>query len=400
MSVMLLAVLPLFVAGSVPALADGHCPAKPLPSPSGKYAVGSVVLPVQKLNGTGTSRQVQLWYPVQPRTKGNRAHYVPDPQVIRVLHSVRFLDQADCVFDVWQSMLLTTMANAPITSGQFPFVIVAPGAGMPRFSYTYYAEQLAADGYVVATVDFGEGGALVRDGKLLAEGPVINNETDYDKYAHEMALHISGLLDDLAFKSAPREPSLVRNIAEHIDRSRIAAIGHSLGGAASLNACQADPRITACVDMDGAVQNPVAAQGIKTSALVLLSKPEYTDEELIKKGSDPVKWKAQGATRLAGLAHLVSQPGPDAWIISVRRTGHLSFSDAPYTMQTTLTRFGGRYLDPQRTLTITTIIIEGYLKHAFNNAPFSVDSIPEASVQVLRKGGRPAKNVNKHGIGP
>ena len=61
-SAMLRAVLALMVAGSVPALADGHCPAKPLPAPSGKYAIGSVVLPVQKLNGTGTSRQAQLWY--------------------------------------------------------------------------------------------------------------------------------------------------------------------------------------------------------------------------------------------------------------------------------------------------------------------------------------------------
>jgi len=92
------------------------------------------------------------------------------------------------------------MPNAAIASGHFPLVIVSPGAGMPRFSYTFFAEQLAADGYVVATVDFGEGGALVRDGKLLNEGPQIESEADYDKYAHEMALHISDVLDQLAFR--------------------------------------------------------------------------------------------------------------------------------------------------------------------------------------------------------
>jgi len=381
--VTLLVVLPLLAAGSI-AVAAGQCPAKQLPNPSGKYAIGSIVLPIQRLHGTGTSRQVQLWYPAQPGTKGDRAHYVPDPQVVRALRSARFLDQADCVFDLWQSMLLPTMPNAPIASRHFPFVIVSPGAGMPRFTYTFFAEQLAADGYVVATVDFGEGGALVRDGKLLNEGPQIESEADYDKYAHEMALHISDVLDQLAFRPSPLGPRLVRSIAGHIDRSLIAAIGHSLGGAASLNACEADPRIKACVDMDGAVQNPVAAQGIKTSALILLSKPEYTDAELIKKGSDRTKWKAHGAKRLADLAALVSRPGPDAWIISIRETGHLSFSDAPYTMPTTLTRFGGTYLDPHRTLTVTTRIIERYLQHAFNDAPFSVDGIPEASVQASR----------------
>jgi len=117
-----LLVLQLLVAGSA-AVAAGQCPAKQLPNPSGKYAVGSVVLPVQRLHGTGTSRQVQLWYPAQPGTKGDRAHYVPDPQVVRALRSARFLDQADCVFDLWQSMLLPTMPNAPIASCHFPFVI-------------------------------------------------------------------------------------------------------------------------------------------------------------------------------------------------------------------------------------------------------------------------------------
>lgn len=381
-------ILLLILAYCAPSVAAATCPAKPLPAPTGKYTVGTIVLPVQKLHGTGTSRQVQLWYPAQPGPRHNAAHYVPDPTVVRVLRSAGFLDQAGCVFDLWTSMLLPADTNVPIANApeKFPFVMLSPGAGMPRFSYTFYAEQLASDGYIVGTIDFGEGGALVREGKLVAEGPPIQASADYDAYAQDMARHLSDVLNWFLDKPAELGPPLVRGIANRVDRNRIAAIGHSLGGAASLNACLADSRIKACVDLDGVPQNPVAAVGIKTSALLLLSKPEYTDAELIKKGRDPAKWRALGKKRLADLSQLIRGPGADAWIISVNKTGHLSFTDAPFTMQTALTSFGGTYLDPQQQETTTTGIIERYFDHVFAHAKFSISNIHEASIQGSRMG--------------
>lgn len=358
-------------------LASQSCPAVPLPAPTGPFAIGTTILPIERLHGTGTSRQVQLWYPAERAAGGEHAQYVPSPDILGALRSAQFLSQPECVFDLWHTMTLPAIMQAPVARGRFPFVMISPGAGMPRFSYSYLAEQLASDGYIVATIDYGEGGLLVQNGAVLNEGPDVKSESDYDGYAQNMASHLSEILDRLLAASPG-------GIAEHIDSARVAAVGHSLGGAASLDACRADRRITACVDMDGATQNPVGAEGIKTSALILMSHPDYTDAELVKKGRDPAKWKALGRQAQADMAKLVSAPGPDAWVVSIAKTGHLSFSDAPCTMQTTLTRFGGTYLAPRHTLELTARAIEGYLQHVFSRAPFLPGQLPEVTVVAIR----------------
>jgi pimeloyl-ACP methyl ester carboxylesterase len=379
--------LTLFVLGTALLHASANpCPVHDLPHPTGKYPVGTSVLPVQQLKAIGTSRQVQLWYPATSNPHGRAAAYVPDPSILASLRSEKFLNLPDCVFDYWQTMTLPAKMNVPIARvPNVPFVLIAPGAGVSRISYSYYAEQLASDGYIVATLDFGEGGFLVQEGKLLAEGPSAKDESDYAKQAEHMAAHISDLLDEFLLQHDPPKSALVRRVVAHIDRNRLVAIGHSLGGAAALDVCLSDRRVKACIDLDGIPESPVAEQGIKTSALMLRSHPDYSDADLIRLHRDPVEWKAKGARIEAETAKLLASPGPDAWIISIHGTGHMSYSDAPYTMAGTLTRFGGSYLDPGRVLSITTGIVEEYLQHVFAGAAFSIARFPEATIQTSRQ---------------
>jgi dienelactone hydrolase len=365
------------------AYADEPCPVRNLPAPSGKYAVGTVILPVQDF--AGTHRQVQLWYPSISPSHAKAAAYIPDPGILAALKSEKFLSLPDCVFDFWGAMSLSARVDGPLaTVSSAPLIMIAPGAGVSRISYTYYAGQLASDGYVVASLDFGEGGFLVHDSKLLREGTEPKDESDYGKQASQMAAHMSDVLDQFFSKSKRIESPLVADIVARIDHDRIAVVGHSLGGAAALDLCLSDHRVRACVDLDGIPESPIAEQGIKTSALMLRSQPDYSDADLQKLHRDPATWRAKGEKIKAETAKLLSAPGPDAWIISVHGTGHMSYSDAPFTMPTTLTQFGGTYLDAQRILTITVSIVERYLQHAFAGSKFSIDSFPEATIQASR----------------
>ena len=178
---------------------------------------------------------------------------------------------------------------------------------------------------------------------------------------------------------------MVRDIAFAIDAQQIAAAGHSLGGAAALNACAENPRIKACIDLDGVPENPVAERGIETSGLMLRSSPDYSDADLKNLHRDRKTWEAIGQRIRVDSAKLIARPGPDAWIVSIRRTGHLSFSDAPFTMPSALTQFGGTYLDPKRTLEIVTGTIEGYCRHVFSGRQFPAKAFPEATIQASRK---------------
>jgi predicted dienelactone hydrolase len=146
-----------------------ECPFSPLPAPAGNFSVGTLVLPLQRLNGTGTSRRVQLGYPAEHPPNAEFAGYVPDPHALDVFRSVKFLDQPECVFENRGKPKTAARERAkPLSAkNKFPLVIISPGAGMPRSSYTAYAQQLASDGFVVATVDHGSYGFLVNGNKAL-----------------------------------------------------------------------------------------------------------------------------------------------------------------------------------------------------------------------------------------
>lgn len=367
--------------------ATGECPFTPIPAPTGKFPVGTFILPIQKLHGTGSSRRVQFWYPAQASEKAELVGYVPDAKTLDVFRAEKLLDQPDCVFDNWAKLKTAAMDGPkPAHTGKkFPFVVISPGAGMPRNAYTIYAQQLASDGFVTATVDYGAYGFLVSGDKPLNEGPEEANEQNFGIVAEDWAAHITELLDEISGKRAPAD-KFEREIAAMIDLNRIAAMGHSLGGAASLFACARDSRVHACVDADGGLNgSKLEASGIKSSALVLYSHPLYSDADLAKRHRSREEFEKIGKKTLADTKALFAQPGRDAWVISISGTGHLSFSDAPYTMPNTISRFGGTIIEPARLFAIVTHLLESYFRHEFDpGQPFRADEFPELTLKVSR----------------
>ncbi|MBZ5491863.1 MAG: hypothetical protein LAO76_13110 [Acidobacteriia bacterium] len=362
------------------------CPFTPIPAPTGPFPVGTFILPIQKLHSTDSSRRVQFWYPAQASAKAELVDYVPDAKALAVFRAEKFLDQPDCVFDNWAKLksAATDRPKPAHTGKKFPFVIISPGAGMPRNVYTIYAQQLASDGFVTAAVDYGAYGFLVSGDKQLEEGPKEANEQNFGTVAEDWAAHITELLDEISGK-APAD-KFEREISGIIDLKRIAAIGHSLGGEASLFVCARDSRVHACVDADGGLDgSKLAASGIKSSALVLHSHPLYSDADLAKRHRTRQEFEKIGKKTLADTQALFAQAGGDAWVISISGTGHLSFSDAPYTMPNTISRFGGTIIEPARLFAIVTHLLESYLRHEFDpGKAFRADEFPELTLQVSR----------------
>jgi hypothetical protein len=74
-------------------------------------------------------------------------------------------------------------------------------------------------------------------------------------------------------------------------------------------------------------------------------------------------------------------------IATVAGTGHLSFSDAPFVMPETITRFGGKVIEERRGWLVITSAIRAFLDDVFAaqaSAAFAgaLKSTPELEVQV------------------
>jgi predicted dienelactone hydrolase len=144
------------------------------------------------------------------------------------------------------------------TGHGLPLVVLSPGLAFPRWTLTTLGEDLASRGYVVVGVDHTYEGAAVTfpDGRVApctvctggASGPAI---------AASRALDISFVLD-----------RVLARYRKLIDPRRIAAMGHSIGGAAAATTMLADPRVDAGVNLDGSFQ-PALTQDLPRPFLML-----------------------------------------------------------------------------------------------------------------------------------
>lgn len=359
------------------------CPVSQLPPPTGPFVVGTSTLPPEAFaSGSKPSRlQVQLWYPAADRVRGKKAPYVPDA-TLQLMREQKYYDQPACVYEAWSKMSTHALPEVPAnTRRKFPLIIFLPGEGMSRSSYVTFGEQFASDGYVVATFDFVHGGFMFP----LDDAPDAGSDADSVAIVKEWANDVSRFLDKLLNSKAAYK--LPHNLLSQIDRAEIAAVGHSIGGAAALQVCQVDSRVRACVDMDGAAFGDVAEKGLRPGALVLLSHVDHSDAELNARGRTREQWEALGKQRTEEWRKVLAPAGGAIWVMKVQGTGHLSFSDAPFAMPNTITRFGGVLLDSKRGLAVITGIVEAYLKSAITLSADAFDPAhyPEATVFLTRQ---------------
>ncbi|MFD4395198.1 alpha/beta hydrolase family protein [Kitasatospora sp. NPDC058478] len=197
-----------------------------------------------------------LWYPAQP-ARGEHGEQLPyvSPEVSSALFGT------PAVSEVRTGVKARTVP-AP---GRHPVVVLSPGYGFSRTSLTALAEDLAARGYVVAALDHTyETVVQFPDGRV--ETCLICDHVD-DQRAAEVtrsrAKDISFLIDRL---TAPG-PGLVRGL--QVDRSRIGAAGHSIGGASAVEAMSEDRRIRAAANLDGDFFAPLPADGLARPVLLL-----------------------------------------------------------------------------------------------------------------------------------
>ncbi len=370
-----------------------------LPEPSGPYRVGTstyFVIDSEREPPTGDphgrSLSVQAWYPSETEARGIRAPYLFNWEVLEELVDKGYFDQSSDLLTGWRDLITHSAMNIPPIQSEIglPLVLFSPGLGVMRANYTTLAENLASHGYVVGVIDH-PFGAFTRNGegrvlRLAEDANFKDDEETSRRYEEQWAADIRFVLDWLA---GPRP-----RIGDAIDFSRVAVVGHSLGGGAAFEACRADDRFSACVNLDGFSFGAAREDGVDAPAMLVKAVPDYSDGDLAKRGRTREEWTAMGQrVRPQLVAPLVQNKGGVSYFTEINGTGHLSFSDAPFVMPDTISRFGGTILAPERTLHILTTVVRAFLaEHLLGRDGQLLDvrgQFPEVEIEVIVEGKDP-----------
>jgi pimeloyl-ACP methyl ester carboxylesterase len=345
-----------------------------LPEPTGAFRVGTLIFqltdtsrpdPLAKKAGQFRELMVQVWYPTDARAQGETAPYIPNSALVQALKDSQHDSQDPAVFESWKAVRTAGVLNEPLSKKRtrFPLLFFSHGLGEPRSLYTAFSQDLASHGFVVACIDHPYGGITISaDGRVVSTDgdPDAGNADATPRQVEAWAKDAAFVLDRMSARGKS-EPAALGQFAGRIDLNRIGMLGHSLGGAAALEACRTDPRFKACADLDGAPFGKVTEEGLKRPTLIMRSGPIYSDADLAKRGRTRAQWEEMGRKGLAMWSSLF-QKSKDVPVYSIKinGAGHMSYSDAPFIMPDTINRFGGRIIDASRGYEITTHYIRDF----------------------------------------
>ena len=342
-----------------------------LPIPTGDFVVGTSIVHVVDStrsdfisNSPTAFRElmVQVWYPADGTETTLRAPYVADPAILQHMEDRGFLELPATLIASWGELMTHALFDVPIasTNDALPVLLFSHGLGIPRFHYTSLIQELASHGYIVVAIDHPYGGLTqLTNGRILSSSEDRSDLNDpsviaarTSAWAADASLVLDQLLD---------QHGLLGRFAPLIDQTKIGMFGHSLGGAAALEACIDDKRIKACVNLDGAPFGKIETEGLGAPALIMGSGPVYSDADLEALGRTREQWERMGEQYLSIVTSVLTQnTDHPAYQLSVRGAGHMSYSDASFVMPDTITRFGGEIINARRGHEIITACIRAF----------------------------------------
>jgi dienelactone hydrolase len=300
-----------------------------LPALTGRFAVGRATFdwtdgtrtdPLAPRPGTARELAVWLWYPAPPGTRGPQEAYAPGAW--GGLHLSGPPGLAQTRFDAIRTR---SVQAAPVAAGRFPVVVLEPGMGLAAPQYTALAEALASHGYLVAGVTPTYSANLtVLDGQPVP-ATTAGNPSDLGPHTGPAGDRADALLtlwaEDARF-TAGQVDALDRGgrFAGHVDAGPVVYLGHSFGGAASLQACHDDPHCAGAVDLDGTQFGDVVHTGLSVPLMIIGEENSCVIGECRTTGPDDVA-DLQTAHSL-----LAASTGP-RWTLSIDGAQHFNVTD-------------------------------------------------------------------------
>ena len=291
--------------------------------------------------------RVDLYYPAKDGKKA-KAPYAPQPALAETMAADGYYDVPAETIRGWSRTPGPAIADAAAADpkAKYPLILVAPGSGLASFNYSRLAAALTSKGYAVAVVALPYVGiSELSDHRILKseEFPGLDGEdpVKWRPAIRQWSADLSRTIDRLLDRGFPVE----------VDPARIAAVGHSTGGTVALQLCREDKRPLGCGDFEGTPQASDAFEGGN-------SKPIFVTASRSAKPDRPF----QAPDFSNPFWSYLAKDNRSAWGIAITEASHMSFSDAPYVMPATLTRFGGVLMSADRSFELMTGIVDAFAR--------------------------------------
>ncbi len=343
-----------------------------LPSPTGPFPVGTRVEYLSDTSradaelSSGRPVTLQLWYPARD-VKGIKARYLIEFALLDMLKRERYYGVDAPTLSAWAGLRTHSTLEAPPAGGKHPLVLFSVGLGVIRANYTSIAEELASYGSIVALVESPLQGAMVLPGgrEILDTSGRFAEPAGHRRGVAAWSADLSFVLDMMRGRGLS---SGAQWVADAVDWSQVGAVGHSSGGLVAVATCERDPRVRACINMDGGIVGPgkepladFVAGRLAKPALFLRSRPIYSDADLAKRNLTREQWEKRGEAGNAALVELTRRSGGKLSLAFIEPSGHFTFSDAPFVMPSAIRRFGDKILPARQSWILVTRTIRAYL---------------------------------------
>jgi dienelactone hydrolase len=262
-------------------------PVTVLPRPTGDHAVGRSVMHLidrSRPDPWVADRQVRelmvsVWYPAR-RATGRPAPYVTPQESELIIKGVPQLENVPP--DTLAKTKTYARVDAPALAGKGgrPLVVLSPGMTLPRASMTSLAEEFASRGYLVAGIEhtyesvattFPDGRTVTFEAGKGGQTPALG-----EKVARVRAADVTFVLDEL---------DRSKHWDRLIDESRVAMVGHSIGGQSAAQLLAVSPRIKAVVNLDGSYNPKTPAKPID-KPFMMIGNPRQQPTT----GGEPGSW--------------------------------------------------------------------------------------------------------------
>lgn len=264
-----------------------------LPQPTGKFAIGSITMPLNINQNNGLKKNnFTIWYP--SNIGQNNVDYSTEKYSDETRTSFsKILNLPDFVFNYFKYINTHIIAGAPPASfpSNFPVVFFTPDMKLNRFEYLYLIENLTSNGFIVAGFNDNNSGS---------------ENYNKEESANELVQYINAVFNQIEQMNNGQ----IRNILNwKFDLNKIGYIGHALGGSAVVQTIINDKRFNAGIDLNGTV-----LESVKDSVLVKPFLFINTTEQIdANKNFDKIYHNSTN----------------DIYKIIIKNTDNLNFTDIP-----------------------------------------------------------------------